>query len=167
MLSYGKSEKETFKSTHPLAPSPEADLENLVRKVDAGVDFLITQLFFNNDDYYAFRDRAVAVGIRVPIIAGMMPILSVRQIKRFTTMCGASIPQELLDKIESVEDDAEAVRHIGMYHATRQCHDLIGQGVAGIHFYTLNRSTATRAIFQEIKSARTARQGGEKVSGTF
>jgi methylenetetrahydrofolate reductase (NADPH) len=144
---------------HPECPSAEVDLENLKRKVDAGVDFLISQLFFNNDDFYAFCDRAVAAGIGVPIIAGIMPILSVRQIKRFTTMCGASMPQELLEKIESVEDDAEAVRHIGMYHATRQCHDLITQGVAGIHFYTLNRSTATRAIFQEIKSARRARQG--------
>lgn len=147
-----------YPETHPECPGPDADLDNLKRKVDAGIDFLITQLFFDNNDFYAFRDRAEAAGIRVPIIAGMMPILSVRQIKRFTTMCGACIPQELLEKIEAVEDDAEAVRHIGMYHATRQCHDLITQQVAGIHFYTLNRSTATRAIFQEIKTARRKRQ---------
>ena len=98
------------------------------------------------------RDRAAAAGIEVPIVAGIMPILSVRQIKRFTQMCGATIPAILLEKIESVEDDVQAVRHLGMYHATRQCHDLIEQQTPGIHFYTLNRSTATRAIFQEIKS---------------
>ncbi|MCP4246751.1 MAG: methylenetetrahydrofolate reductase [NAD(P)H] [bacterium] len=137
---------------HPECPDAGLDLDNLKRKVDAGVDFLITQLFFDNDRFYAFRDRAAAAGIDVPIVAGIMPILSVRQIKRFTQMCGATIPPMLLEKIESVEDDAEAVRHLGMYHATRQCHDLIEQQTPGIHFYTLNRSTATRAIFQEIKS---------------
>jgi len=81
-----------------------------------------------------------------------MPILSVRQVKRFTEMCGAGIPRALLEKIEAVEDDTEAVRHVGTYHATRQCQSLIEQDVAGIHFYTLNRSTATRAIFQQIKA---------------
>ena len=95
---------------------------------------------------------AVAKGISVPIIAGIMPILSVFQIKRFTQICGASIPQPLLDKIEAVEDDPEAVRHLGTYHATDQCQDLLDHGVAGIHFYTLNRSTATRAIYQQIKA---------------
>jgi methylenetetrahydrofolate reductase (NADPH) len=143
-----------YPEVHPECSSAELDLQNLKRKVDAGVDFLITQLFFNNDDFFAFRDRATAAGIGVPIIAGIMPILSVKQIKRFTTMCGAAIPPDLLDKLEAVEDDPEAVRHVGMYHATRQCHELIENGVTGIHFYTLNRSTATRAIFQEIKLAR-------------
>jgi methylenetetrahydrofolate reductase (NADPH) len=137
---------------HPESPSPTADLENLKRKVDAGVDFLITQLFFHNDDFFAFRERAERIGVRVPIIAGIMPILSVKQIKRFTEMCGATIPKDLLRKIEAVEDDAEAVRHIGMYHATQQCLGLLEQGVAGIHFYTLNRSTATRAVYQLIKA---------------
>jgi methylenetetrahydrofolate reductase (NADPH) len=144
---------------HPECASPELDLENLKRKVDAGVDFLVSQLFFDNDVFYAFRDRATAAGIEVPIIAGIMPILSVRQIKRFTEMCGATIPPPLLEKIESVEDDTEAVRHIGMYHSTGQCRALIKQQAAGIHFYTLNRSTATRAIFQEIKSDLPARHG--------
>ena len=143
---------------HPECPRLDRDLDNLKRKVDAGVDFLITQLFFDNDCFFAFRDRAVAAGIGVPIIVGLMPILSVRQIKRFTEMCGATIPPPLLEKIESVEDDSEAVRHIGMYHATGQCHALIEQQVAGVHFYTLNRSTATRAIFQEIKAELPVRQ---------
>ncbi|MCH7704977.1 MAG: methylenetetrahydrofolate reductase, partial [Planctomycetes bacterium] len=143
-----------YPETHPECPDPKRDLEHLVRKVDAGVDFLVTQLFFDNRFFYDFKDRAVAAGITVPIVAGIMPILSVKQVKRFTEMCGASIPDDLLRRIESVEDDAEAVRHIGTYHTTRQCLDLLENGVAGIHFYTLNRSTATRAIYQHIKTDR-------------
>ena len=141
-----------YPEKHPEAPSAEADLDNLKRKVEAGVDFLITQLFFDNDDYLRFRERAVGAGVRVPILAGIMPILNVKQIKRFTRMCGACLPDALRQKIEAVEDDAEAVRQIGIYHATRQCEDLLRDGVPGIHFYTLNRSTATRAIYQSIKS---------------
>ncbi len=141
-----------YPERHPEAQSPDVDLENLRRKVDAGVDFLITQLFFDNDLFYAFRERAERAGIRVPVVAGIMPILSVKQVRRFTQMCGASIPAELARKIEAVEDDAEAVRHVGTYHATQQCIQLIEQGVAGIHFYTLNRSTATRAIYQHIRT---------------
>ena len=145
-----------YPETHPEASSPEADLDYLKRKVDAGVDFLITQLFFSNEDFYRFRDRAEAAGIRVPILAGIMPILSVKQIKRFTQMCGTALPKDLLSKIEAVEDDPEAVRQIGTYHATRQCGELLARGVAGIHFYTLNRSTATRAVYQSIKRLRVA-----------
>lgn len=137
---------------HPEAPGLAQDLDNLKRKVDAGVDFLITQLFFDNDDFFAFRDRAHAAGIDLPILAGIMPIVGVKQIKRFTQMCGAKIPKDLLKRIEAVEDDAEAVRHVGMYHSTQQCQQLLEQDVAGIHFYTLNRSTATRAIYQLIKA---------------
>ena len=140
-----------YPEAHPEAASPQADLDSLKRKVDAGVDFLITQLFFDNEDFLRFRDRAVAAGINVPILAGIMPIRNVKQIKRFTEMCGASLPVELLSKIEAVEDDHDAVAQIGVHHAMRQCERLLGESVAGIHFYTLNRSTATRAIFQEIK----------------
>jgi len=141
-----------YPESHPEAPSPEVDLDNLKRKVDSGVDFLITQLFFDNADFFRFRDRAVAAGIDLPILAGIMPIASAGQVKRFTQMCGAKIPADLLHQIESVEDDAEAVRHVGMYHSTQQCLDLIENDVRGIHFYTLNRSTATRAIYQFIKT---------------
>ena len=137
---------------HPEASSKDKDLEHLKRKVDAGVDFLITQLFFDNSDFYAFRERAQNAGISVPMIAGIMPILNVGQIKRFTNMCGAKIPAELLRRVEAVEDDAEAVRQIGTYHAVEQARELLKQGVAGIHFYTLNKSTATRAILQLIKT---------------
>jgi len=142
-----------YPEVHPESPDASTDLDNLKRKVDAGADFLITQLFFNNDDFLAFRDCAVSAGINVPIVAGIMPILSVNQVKRFTQMCGARIPADLLQRIEAVEDDAEAVRHIGMYHSTRQCLQLLEHDVAGIHFYTLNRSTATRAIYQLIKAS--------------
>ncbi len=142
-----------YPERHPEAPNAKTDLDNLKRKVDAGVDFLITQLFFDNDAFFAFRDRAEAAGITLPIVAGIMPILGVKQVKRFTQMCGASIPKRLLKRIEAVEDDAEAVRHIGMYHTTQQCLELLAQGVAGIHFYTLNRSTATRAIYQLIRAS--------------
>ncbi|MGB0714338.1 MAG: methylenetetrahydrofolate reductase [NAD(P)H] [Phycisphaerae bacterium] len=141
-----------YPEVHPEAPNAERDLENLKRKVDAGVDFLVTQLFFDNDTFLRFRDQIQQAGIDVPIIAGIMPVLSVKQVKRFTGMCGATIPRDLLGRIEAVEDDDEAVRHIGMYHATQQCLSLIDEGIAGIHFYTLNRSTATRAIYQCIKS---------------
>jgi len=146
-----------YPETHPEASSAGADMDHLKRKVDAGVDFLISQLFFDNDRFLSFRDRADAAGIQVPIIAGIMPILSVKQVKRFTNMCGASIPPDLLRMIEAVEDDAEAVRHIGMYHATQQCVQLLQEDVAGIHFYTLNRSTATRAIYQLIKATMSQR----------
>jgi methylenetetrahydrofolate reductase (NADPH) len=144
-----------YPEMHPEAPDAVTDLNNLKRKVAAGAHFLITQLFFNNDDFFRFRDRAAAAGIDAPILAGIMPILSVNQTKRFTKMCGASIPAALLAKIEAVEDDAEAVRQVGMYHAARQCEQLLAEGVAGLHFYTLNRSTATRAVFQEIRGLLT------------
>ena len=141
-----------YPEVHPESPDARTDLEHLKRKVDAGVDFLISQLFFENDSFLRFRDSLEQAGIDVPLIAGIMPILSVKQVKRFTEMCGATIPKGLLQKIEAVEDDAEAVRHVGTYHATQQCHELIDASVAGIHFYTLNRSTATRAIFQQIRT---------------
>jgi methylenetetrahydrofolate reductase (NADPH) len=141
-----------YPESHPEAPNPEKDLEALQRKVAAGVDFLITQLFFDNDLFYQFREKAELAGIQVPILAGIMPILNTRQVQRFAQMCGASIPYVLGSRIEAVEDDEEAVRHIGTFHATQQCLDLLEKGVAGVHFYTLNRSTATRAIFQLLRT---------------
>ncbi len=140
-----------YPETHPEAPDATTDLDNLIRKVDAGIDFLITQLFFNNDDFLRFRDRVIARGISIPILAGIMPILNLKQIKRFTNMCGATIPTDLLSKMEAVADDADAVRQLGTYHAVEQCIELVEKDVAGLHFYTLNRSTATRAIYQQLK----------------
>lgn len=141
-----------YPETHPEAPSPEVDLENLKRKVDAGSEFLITQLFFDNDDFLRFRDRAVRAGIGVPIVAGIMPIRSLKQTQRFASLCGARIPAGLLSRMEAVQHDPSAVGRIGIEHATRQCRRLLGDGVAGLHFYTLNHSTATRAIYRDIRS---------------
>ena len=140
-----------YPETHPEAPSPAADLENLKRKVDCGAEFLITQLFFDNGDFLRFRDRAVATGIGVPILAGIMPIRSLTQIQRFAKMCGATIPAALLDRLRAVRDDPAAIRAVGIDHATLQCRGLLHEGVDGLHFYTLNRSTATRAIYRDIR----------------
>jgi methylenetetrahydrofolate reductase (NADPH) len=131
---------------HPQCLNPTRDLEHLKRKIDNGGDFVVTQLFFDNDVFYRFRDQARAAGIKVPIVAGIMPILNVAQIKRFVGMCGAKIPQSLLLKLESLEADAEAVHTAGVDHAAGQCRDLIAHGVDGLHFYTLNKSKATVQI---------------------
>jgi methylenetetrahydrofolate reductase (NADPH) len=141
-----------YPEKHPEAPDSLSDMEALKRKVDAGVDFLISQLFFDNSLFYRFRENAHQAGIRVPILAGIMPILNRKQVQRFAQMCGTSIPRELGGRIEAVEDDEEAVRHIGAFHATLQCLGLLERGVDGIHFYTLNRSTATRAIYQLLRT---------------
>ena len=140
-----------YPETHPLAPSPEEDLRNLARKVDAGVDFLITQLFFDNADYFAFVERARSAGIRVPIVPGIMPIVSVAGVRRMTSMSGAGIPDELAASLASVEHDDDLVRGVGVEWATLQCRELLLRGAPGIHFYTLNRSPATRAILQQLR----------------
>lgn len=135
---------------HPQCLNKTRDMEHLKRKVDNGGCFVITQLFFDNDDFYAFRDAARAAGIKVPIIAGIMPVLNVAQIKRFVSMCGAKIPHPLLLKLESLEQDAEAVYAAGVEYATRQCQDLLKNGADGLHFYTLNRSKATVQICKAL-----------------
>jgi len=135
---------------HPQCLNRTRDLENLKRKVDNGGRFVITQLFFDNADFYRFRDAARWMGIKVPIIAGIMPIQNVNQIKRFVSMCGAKIPHPLLLKLESLEHDAEAVAQAGIEYATRQCQDLLFHGVDGIHFYTLNKSKATVQICKAL-----------------
>jgi len=139
-----------YPETHPLAASPEVDLENLKRKVDAGVEFLITQLFFDNRDFFDFCDRALAVGIDVPIVAGIMPILSAQSIRRMTSLSGAKLPPALEAKLAEVGHDDALTHDIGVEWATMQCRELLEHGVPGIHFYTLNKSQATRNIFQNL-----------------
>jgi methylenetetrahydrofolate reductase (NADPH) len=129
----------------------DRDLEHLRIKVDAGSHFLITQLFFDAAHYFGFVTRARARGITVPIVPGIMPVTNVDQVERFTSMCGASIPEDLHDRLHAVRDDAEAVRRAGIEHATEQCAALLEGGAPGIHFYTLNRSPATRAIFARLR----------------
>lgn len=143
-----------YPEVHPEAASAEADLAALKAKVAAGVDFLVTQLFFDNDAYFDFVDRARGAGIEVPIIPGIMPIGGLEQIKRFTSMCGATIPERLLAELEARADDAEAVTDLGVAYATLQCADLLARGAPGIHFYTLNKSPATSAILSSLYAAR-------------
>lgn len=126
------------------------DLENLVRKVDAGGQFIVTQLFFDNQYYFEFIENLRNRGIHIPVIPGIMPILNVKQIKRFTKMCGASIPRDLLQRLEEKQDDPDGVRAIGVAHALEQCEQLLAGGAPGIHFYTLNRSNATLQILEGL-----------------
>ena len=135
---------------HPQCLNTTRDMENLKKKIDAGGDFVITQLFFDNADFFRWRDKCSAMGIDVPLIAGIMPILGVAQTKRFVSMCGAKIPQPLLLRLESLESDPQAVHAAGVEHAIRQSQELLASGVAGIHFYTLNRSKATVLICQAL-----------------
>jgi methylenetetrahydrofolate reductase (NADPH) len=141
-----------YPEKHPEAADRETDLAYLKAKVDAGVDFLITNLFFDNADYFAFVERARAAGIDVPIVPGIMPITNLSQVKRFTALCGATIPAPLLARLEPCGADNDAVRAIGVEHATAQCRDLVARGVPGVHFYTLNRSRATRDILDRLRS---------------
>jgi methylenetetrahydrofolate reductase (NADPH) len=143
-----------FPETHVHATSAEEDLEHLAAKVDAGVDFLITNLFFDNDAYFAFLKRARRAGITVPIIPGIMPITQVGQIQRMAKKCGASIPPDLARELELRGEDEGAVRDFGVAYATLQCAELLAAGAPGVHFYTLNRSPATRAILSALKLAR-------------
>jgi len=137
---------------HPQCLNLTRDLEHLKRKVDNGGAFVVTQLFFDNEQFYRFRDAARAMGIKVPIVAGIMPVLNVAQIKRFVGMCGAKIPQPLLLRLEAVEADPEAVHAAGVDYATQQCRDLLANGVDGLHFYTLNKSKATASICRTLSA---------------
>jgi methylenetetrahydrofolate reductase (NADPH) len=143
-----------FPETHIHAESPEADLQRLVEKVGAGVQFLITQLFFDNALYFAFLERTRAAGIEVPIIPGIMPITQVGQVERMASMCGATIPEDLRRELHARGEDPEAVLDFGVAYATLQCAELLAAGAPGIHFYTLNRSPATRAILSALKLAK-------------
>jgi methylenetetrahydrofolate reductase (NADPH) len=141
-----------FPETHMDAASPDADLRYAKEKVDSGARFLITQLFFDNNFYYDFVSRARDMGIDVPIIPGIMPVTNYEQLKRFTTMCGASIPGELGHELELRSSQPDAVADFGVAYATLQCADLLANGAPGIHFYTLNKSPSTRAILSALRT---------------
>ena len=141
-----------YPEVHPESGSPEDDLRWTRHKVDCGAEFLITQLFFDNDDYFGFVERARAAGIDVPITPGIMPVTNVGQVKRFTGMCGARIPDELLERLNRYEDDPGSVMAVGIEHAIEQCRGLLDAGAPGVHFYTLNKSQATRSILAAIRA---------------
>jgi methylenetetrahydrofolate reductase (NADPH) len=142
-----------FPEVHPDAADRTSDLGYARAKQDAGAGFLITQLFFDNELFFDFVEDARAAGITVPIVPGIMPITNYGQIKRFTEMCGASIPSELERELNGRADDPEAVAELGVAYATLQCSDLLARGAPGIHFYTLNRSPSTRAILAALRAA--------------
>ncbi len=152
-----------FPEVHPDAPDRESDLRYAREKVEAGASFLITQLFFDNELYFGFVEDARAAGVDVPIIPGIMPITNYGQIKRFTEMCGASIPDELTTQLDGRADDPEAVAELGVAYATLQCSDLLARGAPGIHFYTLNRSPSTRAILAALRAAHPWTRAGATV----
>ena len=139
---------------HPDAADVDADIAFAKKKVEAGATFLISQLFFENDLFFEFVERARAAGITVPILAGIMPVQSYGQIKRITELCDASIPDALDRELAERDGDPEAVATMGIAYATLQCADLLARGASGIHFYTLNKSPATRAILAALRAAR-------------
>jgi methylenetetrahydrofolate reductase (NADPH) len=138
---------------HPECVDKAADLEHLKIKVDGGADFVVTQLFFENRDYFDFVVRARRIGIEVPIIPGIMPALSWPQIQRMASRCGSAIPASLARDLQVAGDDPERSRRVGVEWAKRQCEELLRQGAPGIHFYTLNQSRATEEIFAHLREA--------------
>lgn len=140
-----------FPEGHPATPNRLLEMDYLKAKVDAGADYICTQLFFDNHDFYDFRDRCSLAGIEVPVIAGIMPVTSLSSMKRMAELAGgARFSARLLKALQRGGESPEAIRQVGLHHATEQCADLLDQGVAGIHFYTLNQSTATREICQRL-----------------
>ncbi len=135
---------------HPEASSFDDDMKNLKKKVDAGADFIVTQLFFNNDDFYRFRDRALALKINVPIIPGIFPILNYKQVLRITELCGAKIPSALGEKLCWLKDKPEDVEKYGIEYAQKQARDLLHNEVRGLHICTMNQSRAARKIVREL-----------------
>jgi len=135
-----------YPEKHPEAPSLEADLTSLKRKIDAGASFVTTQLFFDNTVYYRFVEKARAAGITVPIVPGLMPVLSLKQIQRFTTMCGTTLPQKLLTRLEVAAENTDVVETVGIDWALGQIRDLLAHGAPGYHLYILNRARAALAM---------------------
>jgi len=143
-----------YPETHREALGAEADLQNLKRKVDAGADVVITQLFYDNADFWRFRDRCEQIGIRVPIVPGILPVTNLAQIQRIASLCGARLPSSFQQALERSSDNAEGQLAVGVEFATRQVRELVERGVAGVHFYVLNKSPATAGVLKSIALAR-------------
>ncbi len=140
-----------YPEKHREAPSLEIDLENLRRKVDNGADIIITQLFYNNEDFFRFRDRCQQLGIHVPIVPGILPVTNLSQIQRITSLCGAVLPREFLAKLGERDDESWQFQ-VGVEFATEQVRGLIEADVPGIHFYVLNKSQSTSAVLQAVRA---------------
>ncbi len=140
-----------YPETHREAESPQADLENLRRKVDAGGDVILTQLFYNNSDFFRFRDACTELGITVPIVPGILPVTNLAQIERITSLCGASLPVAFKEDLGRCGDDAAQQFDVGVDFARRQVQELLEQGVPGVHFYVLNKSKATGTILASLQ----------------
>jgi methylenetetrahydrofolate reductase (NADPH) len=143
-----------YPETHQEAPDPQTDLTNLQRKAQSGADVIITQLFYNNEDFFRFRDRCSALGITQPIVPGLLPVTNLAQIQRITSLCGAKLPADFVQRLAAAGDDADAQFAAGVDFATRQTQALIGAGVPGIHFYVLNRSEAATEVLKNVKLIR-------------
>ena len=130
------------------------DWQRLKQKIDAGADFVITQLFFDNRDFFEFRDYLTKLGVKIPIVPGMLPILSASQIKKFTTLCGAKIPAPMMSRLEQLGDDDAATTAYGIDYATKQCEELLREGVEGLHFYTLNKAHSTTQVVKNLGLAQ-------------
>ncbi|MEO0529970.1 MAG: methylenetetrahydrofolate reductase [NAD(P)H] [Planctomycetota bacterium] len=139
-----------YPEVHQEAVSPEADLDNLKRKVDAGSHAIITQLFYDNEDFFRFRDKCVAAGITVPLIPGLLPVKNVSQIKRIAALCGAKLPADFMAQLEACGDDKEAQFEVGVEQCTAQTQGLVDGSVPGIHYYVLNKSEAASRVLQAV-----------------
>ncbi|MEQ8209546.1 MAG: methylenetetrahydrofolate reductase [NAD(P)H] [Lacipirellulaceae bacterium] len=140
-----------YPETHQEAPSPEADLKNLKRKVDAGADAIITQLFYDNADFFRFRDRCEAIGISIPIVPGLLPVTNGKQIQRIASLCGATLPTDFVAALEKHEEASEGQFEVGVEFATKQTAELLEAGVPGIHYYVLNKSAATKRVLEAVE----------------
>lgn len=139
-----------YPETHVEALSPAADLDNLRAKVAAGGDAVFTQLFYDNADFLAFRDRCAGIGIDVPIVPGLLPVLSLKQVQRITSLCGSKLPDALVRQLAACEDDPAAMVEVGVNHCAEQCKGLLAAGVPGVHFYVLNRADHIRRILGKL-----------------
>lgn len=143
-----------YPETHREAQSPEIDLANLKRKVDAGADAVITQLFYDNSDFFEFRTRYREAGIKAPLIPGILPVINLGQVQRIASLCGARLPASFLAELERHCDDPHTQVNAGVHYAIRQCAELLEAGISGLHFYVLNKSEAPNRILQALKLAR-------------